>query len=165
MRRGSSPARGPRRSSRATRRPAPSRPIRKAASRCAATTKAAQGAQRTGHGGQGAAPTEHFDQGGQGTTPADHFGQGEQRPVNESDPGAAMAPAEGTGQRKVRPPELLAEALQKPVQGALVGKLMTLEEALARSVDRAQQLKIVQAYWRLSTAQADYHWAIDQRGA
>ncbi len=40
---------------------------------------------------------------------------------------------------------------------------MTLEEALARSVDRAQQLKIVQAYWRLSTAQADYHWAIDQR--
>ena len=92
------------------------------------------GAQRTGHGGQGAAPTEHFDQGGQGTTPADHFGQGEQRPVNESDPGAAMAPAEGTGQRKVRPPELLAEALQKPVQGALVGKLMTLEEALrARS--------------------------------
>ena len=24
-------------------------------------------------------------------------------------------------------------------------------------------MKIVQAYWRLSTAQADYHWAIDQR--
>ncbi len=63
----------------------------------------------------------------------------------------------------MNPPALLSEALKKPVEGALVGKLVTLEEALGRGAERTQQLKIVQAYWRLATAQADYHWALDQR--
>ena len=45
----------------------------------------------------------------------------------------------------------------------MIGKPLTLLAALSRTADRQQQLKITQSYWRLSTAQANYHWALDQR--
>jgi hypothetical protein len=65
--------------------------------------------------------------------------------------------------QKLRPPELIAEALETPRQGALVGTPMTLREALGRAASRDQQLKIAQAYWRLCAAQATYHWARNER--
>jgi hypothetical protein len=74
-----------------------------------------------------------------------------------------MVPLNGAARSKLRPPELLAQALEKPGEGALVGTPLTLQAAIARSTDRQQQFKIAQAYWRLCTAQADYHWALDQR--
>jgi hypothetical protein len=62
------------------------------------------------------------------------------------------------GKQKLRPPELLAEALETLRGGALVGSPLSLQQALAGTVDRPQQLKIAQAYWRLCLAQADYNW-------
>jgi len=94
--------------------------------------------------------------------PAEH-----KRPSRyQEEPAEAPAeepPAERGAHQKPRPPELLAEALEKPVEGALVGTPITLQAALARGTDRALQLRIAQAYWRLSAAQADYHWARSQR--
>src|SRR5205085_11113152 len=66
-------------------------------------------------------------------------------------------------QPKPRAPEILAEALSDITEGGLTGEGMTLQQALSRSYDRAQQIKIVQAYWKLSIAQADYHFARQQR--
>ncbi len=83
--------------------------------------------------------------------------QGRQHEGNEP-----MAPVEGGPRAKLAPPELLAEALT-PREGGLIGKPMSLLAALSRSNDRQTQLRIAQAYWRLCTAQADYHWALDQR--
>ncbi len=64
--------------------------------------------------------------------------------------------------QKLRPPELLAEALSTPQDAFREGKHWPLVDALARAGDRNQQLKVTQAYWRLATAQADYHFARDQ---
>ncbi|MBI3837388.1 MAG: hypothetical protein HY288_05585 [Planctomycetia bacterium] len=74
-----------------------------------------------------------------------------------------LAPVERGPRQKLRPPELLAQALSRPREGAIVGRPITLEAALSRTTDRQQQLKVAQAYWRLSTSEADYHWALDQR--
>jgi hypothetical protein len=65
--------------------------------------------------------------------------------------------------QKLRPPELIAEALENPQQEALSGAPLALAQALVRARDRQQQLKIAQSYWRLATAQAEYHWALKQR--
>ncbi len=95
--------------------------------------------------------------------PADNrFEASDQAPV-EREPAIPLTPVEGGRRQKLRPPELLAEALEKPKEGALVGTPITLQAALAHGTDRPQQLKIAQAYWRLSTAQADYHWSLNQR--
>ncbi len=85
----------------------------------------------------------------------DRAGQGETE--------SGLAAVERGPRQKLRPPELLAQALSRPREGAIVGQPITLETALARTTDRQQQLKVAQAYWRLSTAEADYHWALDQR--
>jgi hypothetical protein len=66
--------------------------------------------------------------------------------------------------QKLRPPELIAEALENPAAEALPGAPLTLAQALAQSADRQQQLKITRAYWQLAAAQARYHWAARQRG-
>jgi hypothetical protein len=75
-----------------------------------------------------------------------------------------LAPVENVPRQKLRPPELVAEALTAPREGALTGKPLRLVEALSHTPDRQQQLRITQAYWRLSAAQALYHWALDERG-
>ena len=71
--------------------------------------------------------------------------------------------AESGSRSKVRPPEILAEALARPAEAALTGKPISLLAAISRTTDRQQQLRIARAYWRLATAQADYHWTLDQR--
>src|SRR5262245_45062675 len=71
--------------------------------------------------------------------------------------------AESGSRPKVRPPEILADALARPAEAALSGKPISLLASISRTTDRQQQLRIARAYWRLSTAQADYHWALDQR--
>lgn len=65
--------------------------------------------------------------------------------------------------QRLRPPELIAEALENPSEAALDGAPLSLTQALARTPDRQQQLAITQSYWRLAAAQADYHWAVQQR--
>jgi hypothetical protein len=70
---------------------------------------------------------------------------------------------DGQHPQRLRPPELIAEALENPKQGAVVGTPTTLAQAMAGVSDRNQQLAIAKAYWRLATAQADYHWSLTQR--
>jgi hypothetical protein len=74
-----------------------------------------------------------------------------------------LSDVEAGPRQKLRPPELLAQALATPGEEVIEGQRVTLEKALARASDRQHQLKLAQAYWRLSTAEADYHWALDQR--
>lgn len=85
------------------------------------------------------------------------------QPAAEEESGERLAPLDSPARQKLRPPELIAEALETPRQGALVGTPMTLREALARTTTREQQLKIAQAYWKLCATQADYHWARNER--
>jgi hypothetical protein len=85
-------------------------------------------------------------------------------PATEQDDPAQPKQLEPLGnvpKQRLRPPELLAEALATPSEGALAGQPVELVQALSRSADRSQQLRIAQAYWRLATAQAAYHWALD----
>lgn len=116
------------------------------------------------------APAAKIDEAGADTPPAETgaepdlepaANERERLPADREAPGQTAPP--GGAPRKLRPPELLTQALEKLQEGALVGTPLTLQAALARSTDRQQQLKIAQAYWRLCTAQADYHWAVDQR--
>ncbi len=65
--------------------------------------------------------------------------------------------------QRLRPPELIAEALENPHQSALTGTPLTLSQALAKMSDRNQQLAVTKAYWQLAAAQASYHWALEQR--
>jgi hypothetical protein len=74
-----------------------------------------------------------------------------------------MEPLEGRPQQKLRPPELIAEALENPKQEALDGTPISMSQALARARDRGQQLGIAQSYWKLAAAQAEYHWALKLR--
>lgn len=76
-------------------------------------------------------------------------------PSNES-----LVRVEGARQR-LRPPELLAEALADAKEGDLNGQAITLSAALNRVPDRQQQLVVTKAYWKLTAARADYHFARD----
>ncbi|HEX4143564.1 MAG TPA: hypothetical protein VHY91_08530 [Pirellulales bacterium] len=61
--------------------------------------------------------------------------------------------------QRLRPPELLADALSGPHQGRLPSRPLPLVDALARTTDRQQQRQIAVAYWRLAIAQAQLHYA------
>ncbi len=100
------------------------------------------GGEPAAHGSD-AAPGQHQKEAG-GDIPDNH-------PAGPSDPAGGMSPVDRPHQ-KLRPPELLAEALTTPREGAVIGKPLTLLTALSRTADRQQQLKITQSYWRLSTA-------------
>ena len=81
-------------------------------------------------------------------------------------PAEATEPLEAVGaqpRQRLRPPELIAEALENPKQAALTGTPMSLAQVLAKTTDRNQQLAITKAYWRLAIAQASYHWSLEQR--
>lgn len=84
------------------------------------------------------------------------------RPAATGPADQSMQPVDNLPQR-LRPPELIAEALENPKQGAVVGTPMSLAQAMVGSSDRNQQLAIAKAYWRLATAQAEYHWSLAQR--
>ena len=79
-----------------------------------------------------------------------------------------LSPVGGINQ-KMRPPEIMAEALATVPEGAFLPlegeqsqyQTLRLVDALKRASDRAQQIKIAQVYWRLVIAQADYHFARD----
>ncbi len=62
-----------------------------------------------------------------------------------SQPESQLAPVGDVPRQRLRPPELLAEALATPREGALDGMPVELLEALSHTPDRQQQLKIVQA--------------------
>jgi hypothetical protein len=93
----------------------------------------------------------------QPATPFDETPRTRRRDDSEADTAA------GGAHQKTRPPEILAGALARPAEAALSGKPVSLLAAISRTPDRQQQLRIARAYWRLSTAQAEYHWALDQR--
>lgn len=84
------------------------------------------------------------------------------RKAREPDPDERLAPVDSTPKQKLRPPELLAEALERLQEGAVVGEPLTLQAALARTNDRQHQLRIAHAYWNLCAAQVDHHWARNQ---
>ena len=58
----------------------------------------------------------------------------------------------GGGPRKLRPPELLAEAIATPADARLKGRPMALVDVLARSNDRTAKKNAVVVYWRLAIA-------------
>jgi hypothetical protein len=76
---------------------------------------------------------------------------------------APLSPVGPVPKQRLRPPELIAEALATPQEGGLQGAPLELVAALGRSPDRQQQLRIAQAYWQLSAAQAMFHWAQQER--
>ncbi|MEX0642045.1 MAG: hypothetical protein WD468_05060 [Pirellulales bacterium] len=84
-------------------------------------------------------------------------------PSTQKEPAGRLETLGNAPHQKLRPPELVAEALENPQQEALVGTPLSLSQALARARDRQQQLKITGSYWRLASAQAEYHWALKQR--
>lgn len=53
-------------------------------------------------------------------------------------------------------PEVIAQAFTVPAQGTLSGRTISLAEALASARDRAAQLEVTHAYWRLSGAVGEY---------
>jgi hypothetical protein len=65
----------------------------------------------------------------------------------------------GTAPRRLRPPELLADALSGPHQGHLPAQNIPLVDALAKAHDREMQRRIAVTYWRLAIAQAQLHYA------
>lgn len=80
-----------------------------------------------------------------------------------------LAPVGGIN-AKLQPPSMMAEALSTVPEGAFLPaeegdpiqfQTLRLVDALKRTGDRAQQVKIAQTYWRLAIAQADYHFARD----
>jgi hypothetical protein len=85
----------------------------------------------------------------------------QQQPLQDNEP--AVHADEQSAQPRVRPPDLLVEALETLRGGAVTGTPLSLQSALAGTTDRAQQLKIAQAYWRLCLAQADYNWLRNDR--
>lgn len=100
------------------------------------------------------------------TAPADAAAPDQTGPVDsaaEPAPPADMAPLGDVPRQRLRPPEIIAQALASPKEYGLTGAPLTLVAALSRSADRQQQLRIIQAYWQLTVAQAEYHWALEER--
>jgi hypothetical protein len=84
-------------------------------------------------------------------------------PAAQEPPADNLETLENRPRQRLRPPELIAEALENPTAEALSGTPLALAQAMARAPDRPQQLRIAHAYWRLAAAQAGYHWAVQQR--
>jgi len=58
--------------------------------------------------------------------------------------------------------EMVADALQIPPGGTILGQAWPLSQALAAAPDRKQQLLIIHSYWQLTEAVAKYHFAFEQ---
>ena len=82
-----------------------------------------------------------------------------------ADPGAADLGTADLGAvepaPRLRPREMLIEALHLPAEGTVQGRRITLVEALGASLDRAEQMRVTQAYWRLVEAVALYGFAAE----
>lgn len=59
---------------------------------------------------------------------------------------------------RLRPPEMVAEAMRLPNGSALGGQPVTVLSVLASSADRRQQLELMRAYWRLVQAMGEYRF-------
>jgi hypothetical protein len=93
----------------------------------------------------------------------DRYRTPEEQPAAQEPPADDLETLENRPRQKLRPPELIAEALENPTVEPLAGTPLELAHAMARAPDRPQQLKIAHAYWRLAAAQARYRWAVHER--
>ena len=62
---------------------------------------------------------------------------------------------------RIRPPQLIAEAMALPPGSVISGRPLSLVQALSASQDRRQQLAITRAYWQTAEALAKYHYCLD----
>ena len=90
-----------------------------------------------------------------GAATASEAAEGPQRVPPASDQATPPTTARTT------PPQLLEEALNSPVTGAIDGTPTSLEVALDRAAGR--QLEATQLYWRLCVAVAEYNFARDEQ--
>jgi hypothetical protein len=63
---------------------------------------------------------------------------------------------------RIRPPQLIAEAMALPPGSSVAGRPLPLVQALSASGDRRQQLAIARAYWQTVEAMAKYRYILDQ---
>jgi hypothetical protein len=75
--------------------------------------------------------------------------------LNPAPPPGAAAPA------RMRPPEMVAAAVQLPAGSAIVGQPYSLLSAVGSTMDRRRQIEIVRAYWRLFQTVAEYRFSLD----
>jgi hypothetical protein len=66
-----------------------------------------------------------------------------------------------TSDARLRPADMVAEAMRLPSGGAIVGQPVSLAGVLASTQDRRQQLEMTYAYWRLVQAVAEYHYCVE----
>ena len=71
---------------------------------------------------------------------------------------AAQAP---TKQTRIRPPEMVAAAIQLPAGSTVTGQPITLLSVLGSTSDRRLQLELTRTYWRLVQSVAEYHFCFD----
>lgn len=103
-------------------------------------------------------------------------------PTGGQGPGAAASPAEARSPslekaavppatplisavskgRRATPADLVPEALRLPLGASLVGRPLSLLDALASARGRAEQLDVIRAYWRLALALGEYRLRLDQ---
>ncbi len=81
-------------------------------------------------------------------------------PIMRSGSGGNEAPGKSTRSR-LRPPEMVADAMQLPKGSTLTGQPLTLLSVLELTPDRRQQLELTRAYWDLAQAAAEYHFCLD----
>jgi hypothetical protein len=62
---------------------------------------------------------------------------------------------------RIRPPELIAEAMSLPPDSSITGQPLPLVQALSVSADRRQQLAITRVYWQTIEAVAKYRYCLD----
>jgi len=68
---------------------------------------------------------------------------------------AALVPVQST-QRRASPAEMVAEALTLPEEATFTGQPLTLLKALSSARGSGQRAEATHAYWRLTTAVAEY---------
>lgn len=81
-------------------------------------------------------------------------------PASSEDPAAAgpLVPVNAP-QIRLTAPRLLAAAMTPPEIEPLAGRAMPLLEVLTRTPNRLRQIEAVQAYWALTAAVGEYHFA------
>jgi hypothetical protein len=83
-------------------------------------------------------------------------------PIIRAGSGGNDATAPGkSAQNRLRPPEMVADAILLPKGSTLTGQPLTLLSVLGSTPDRRQQLEMTRAYWYLVQAVAEYHFCLD----
>jgi len=110
--------------------------------------------------------TANSNAAGAAAIPGDRFsGSGRRSPAASGAPALsgdkAAVPAGSSAPRRAVTSELVAKSFAVPPGGTLVGRPLTLLEALGASAGRSQQLDIIHAYWRLAAAVGEYRLQFD----